>query len=44
MHTPSDFNDRMLSLGLARVPEAAAIASAFLVGRGGGGQQRRQGK
>ena len=34
MHTPSDFNDRMLSLGLARVSEAAAIASAFLVGRG----------
>jgi len=29
-----DFNDRMLSLGLARVPEAAAIASADLVGRG----------
>ncbi len=34
MHAPSDFNDRMLSLGLARVSEAAAIASAFLVGRG----------
>ncbi|NBR35512.1 MAG: class II fructose-bisphosphatase, partial [Rhodobacteraceae bacterium] len=29
-----DFNDRMLSLGLARVSEAAAIASADLVGRG----------
>ena len=29
-----DFNDRMLSLGLARVAEQAAIASARLVGRG----------
>jgi len=29
-----DFNDRMLSLGLARVSEAAAIASAQLVGHG----------
>ncbi len=29
-----DFNDRMLSLGLARVSEAAAIASANLIGRG----------
>jgi len=29
-----DFSDRMLSLGLARVSEAAAIASADLVGRG----------
>ena len=29
-----DFNDRMLSLGLARVSEAAAIASAKLIGRG----------
>ena len=29
-----DFNDRMLSLGLARVSEAAAIASADLIGRG----------
>ena len=28
------FNDRMLSLGLARVAEQAAIASASLVGRG----------
>ena len=28
------FQDRMLSLGLARVSEAAAIASAKLVGRG----------
>ncbi len=30
----SDFNDRMLSLGLARVSEAAALASATLIGRG----------
>ena len=30
----TDFADRMLSLGLARVSEAAAIASAKLVGRG----------
>ncbi|MEM6610284.1 MAG: class II fructose-bisphosphatase [Pseudomonadota bacterium] len=30
----NDFNDRMLSLGLARVSEAAALASARLVGRG----------
>ncbi len=29
-----DFKDRMLSLGLARVSEAAALASADLVGRG----------
>lgn len=29
-----DFNDRMLSLGLARVSEAAAIACAPLIGRG----------
>jgi len=29
-----DFNDRMLSLGLARVAEQAALASARLVGRG----------
>ena len=34
MPTPVDFNDRMLSLGLARVSEAAAMASARLVGRG----------
>ncbi|SFA70542.1 fructose-1,6-bisphosphatase II / sedoheptulose-1,7-bisphosphatase [Poseidonocella pacifica] len=34
MSKPLDFNDRMLSLGLARVSEAAAIASAKLVGRG----------
>lgn len=33
-NTKIDFNDRMLSLGLARVSEAAAIASADLVGRG----------
>ncbi|MBN2760339.1 MAG: class II fructose-bisphosphatase [Rhodobacteraceae bacterium] len=30
----SQFQDRMLSLGLARVSEAAALASAKLVGRG----------
>ncbi|MCV6824952.1 MULTISPECIES: class II fructose-bisphosphatase [Halocynthiibacter] len=30
----ADFNDRMLSLGLARVSEAAALASADLIGRG----------
>ncbi|UWQ17068.1 class II fructose-bisphosphatase [Jannaschia sp. M317] len=30
----TDFNDRMLSLGLARVSEAAALASAGLIGRG----------
>lgn len=34
MNTTVDFNDRYLSLGLARVSEAAAIASARLVGRG----------
>ena len=34
MTTPKDFNDRMLSLGLARVSEAAAHASARLIGRG----------
>jgi len=32
--TKPDFNDRMLSLGLARVSEAAALASAKLIGRG----------
>ena len=32
--TPVEFHDRMLSLGLARVSEAAALASARLVGRG----------
>jgi fructose-1,6-bisphosphatase II / sedoheptulose-1,7-bisphosphatase len=30
----TDFQDRMLSLGLARVSEAAALASAKLIGRG----------
>ncbi|SIS54794.1 class II fructose-bisphosphatase [Phaeovulum vinaykumarii] len=34
MSQPIDFNDRMLSLGLARVSEAAAHASARLIGRG----------
>ena len=34
MPAPKDFNDRMLSLGLARVSEAAAHASAALIGRG----------
>ena len=34
MPDPSMFHDRMLSLGLARVSEAAALASARLVGRG----------
>ncbi len=34
MKTLTDFNDRMLSLGLARVSEAAAMASARHVGRG----------
>ena len=34
MATQQEFQDRMLSLGLARVSEAAAIASAPLVGRG----------
>ncbi|MGF1552398.1 MAG: class II fructose-bisphosphatase [Paracoccaceae bacterium] len=33
-HDPTTFQDRMLSLGLARVSEAAAIASARLIGRG----------
>ncbi|WP_372891594.1 class II fructose-bisphosphatase [Rhodosalinus sp.] len=32
--TAPDFDDRMLSLGLARVAEQAALASARLVGRG----------
>ncbi|MEM6680265.1 MAG: class II fructose-bisphosphatase [Pseudomonadota bacterium] len=31
---PTTFQDRLLSLGLARVSEAAAIASAKLIGRG----------
>jgi fructose-1,6-bisphosphatase II / sedoheptulose-1,7-bisphosphatase len=34
MKDASEFADRMLSLGLARVTEAAAIAAAKLVGRG----------
>lgn len=34
MTDKTEFQDRMLSLGLARVSEAAAIASAGLIGRG----------
>ena len=34
MADATDFQDRLLSLGLARVSEAAALASAKLVGRG----------
>ena len=34
MDASSQFQDRMLSLGLARVSEAAALASAKLVGKG----------
>lgn len=34
MSARKDFNDRLLSLGLARVSEAAAHASAKLIGRG----------
>ena len=34
METKSEFNDRLLSLGLARVSEAAAIAAARYVGSG----------
>jgi fructose-1,6-bisphosphatase II / sedoheptulose-1,7-bisphosphatase len=34
MTASADFQDRMLSLGLARVSEAAALASAKLVGHG----------
>ncbi len=34
MTSSADFKDRMLSLGLARVSEAAALASAKLIGRG----------
>ncbi|MCK0149766.1 class II fructose-bisphosphatase [Marivita sp. S6314] len=34
MTSRSDFNDRMLSLGLARVAEQAAIATVDLIGRG----------
>lgn len=32
--SPVEFSDRLLSLGLARVSEAAAMASAKLIGRG----------
>ena len=34
MATQAEFQDRLLSLGLARVSEAAALASARLIGRG----------
>ncbi len=34
MSSSSEFRDRMLSLGLARVSEAAALASARFIGRG----------
>jgi len=34
MTDASQFQDRLLSLGLARVSEAAALASAALIGRG----------
>lgn len=34
MTAPAEFHDRMLSLGLARVAEQAALASADLIGRG----------
>ncbi|NNE79794.1 MAG: class II fructose-bisphosphatase [Silicimonas sp.] len=34
MADAAEFHDRMLSLGLARVSEAAALASARLIGRG----------
>ncbi len=34
MHNPPEFHDRMLSLALARVSEAAAMASAHLIGHG----------
>ena len=34
MTNQAEFQDRLLSLGLARVSEAAAIASAALIGRG----------
>ncbi len=33
-HHPPEFHDRLLSLGLARVSEAAAIACSGLIGRG----------
>ncbi|HBB84441.1 MAG TPA: fructose-bisphosphatase class II, partial [Sulfitobacter sp.] len=34
MTASAEFQDRMLSLGLARVSEAAALASAKLIGKG----------
>jgi len=34
MSNQSEFQDRLLSLGLARISEAAALASAKLIGRG----------
>ena len=34
MADATEFQDRLLSLGLARVSEAAALASAHLIGRG----------
>ncbi len=34
MSDPMEFHDRALSLGLARVAEQAALASAKLIGRG----------
>lgn len=34
MSSPVEFHDRLLSLGLARVAEQAALASASLIGRG----------
>ena len=34
MADKQEFEDRLLSLGLARVSEAAALASAQLIGRG----------
>ena len=34
MADKTQFKDRLLSLGLARVSEAAALASARLIGRG----------
>ena len=34
MADAKEFQDRLLSLGLARVSEAAALASARLIGRG----------
>ena len=34
METKIEFNDRLLSLGLARVSEAAAIAATKFIGSG----------